>query len=67
MKKLSMLGLSVLFMGITSCRDTAKEQQELNATLDKIEAVEQEIDQTTEELDQKAEEVESALSELDNL
>ena len=67
MKKLSMLVLSVLFMGVISCRDTKKEQQELDATLDKIEAVEQDIDQTTEELDQKAEEVESALSELDNL
>ena len=67
MKKLSTLGLSILFMGIMSCGDSKKEEQELDATLDKIEAVEQEIDQTTEALDQKAEEVEAALSELDNL
>lgn len=67
MKKLSILGLSILFIGITSCRDTEKEQKELDAPLDKIEAVEQEVDQTTQELDQKAEEVESALSELDNI
>ena len=66
MKKLSMLVLSVVFVGVTSCRDNKKEQQELDATLDKIEAVEQDIDQTTEQLDQKAEEVESALNELDN-
>ena len=62
-----MLGLTILFIGISSCRDTKKEQQELDATLDKIKAVEQEVDQTNQELDQKAEEVEAALSELDSL
>ncbi|WP_299433331.1 hypothetical protein [uncultured Maribacter sp.] len=67
MKKLSLLTLSVLFMGIISCRDTKKEQQELDATLDKIEAVEQEIDETVKEVEQKSEEVESALSELDGI
>lgn len=67
MKKLSMFLLPVFCMTILSCGDKKKEEKELEATLDKIEAVEQEIDQTTEELDQKAEEVESALSELDNL
>jgi hypothetical protein len=67
MKKLSMLAMSVLFMGIISCRDTKKEQQELDATLDKIEAVEQEIEKTAVEVEQKAAEVESALSELDSL
>jgi len=67
MKKLSLLALSVLFMGVISCRDTKKEQQELDATLDKIEAVEQEIDDTVEEVEKKAEEVESALNALDSL
>ncbi len=67
MRKLSMLVLCVIFVGFISCRDTKKEQQELEVTLDKIEAVEQDVEQTTEELNQKAEEVESALNELDNL
>ena len=67
MKKLSMLAFSVCCMAIISCGDSKKEQEELEATLDKIEAVEQEIDQTTEALDQKAEEVASALSELDSI
>ena len=67
MKKLSMLAFSVVCMGIISCGDSKKEQEELETTLDKIEAVEQEIDQTTEALDQKAEEVESALIELDSI
>jgi hypothetical protein len=39
MKKLSMLVFSALFMGIISCEDTKKEQQELDATLYKIESV----------------------------
>lgn len=67
MKKLGLLMFSVLCLGIVSCKDTKKEQQELDATLDKIEAVEQEVDETLQEVEKKAEEVESALSELDNL
>ena len=67
MKKVSMLCFSALFMGVISCGNAEKKQQELDATLDKIEAIEQEIDQTNQELDQKAEEVESALNALDSL
>lgn len=67
MKKLSMLVLSAIFIGVISCRDTKKEQQELDATLDKIESIEQEIDNTVQEVEKKAEEVESALSELDSI
>ncbi|SNQ42213.1 hypothetical protein [Cellulophaga lytica] len=67
MKKLSLLCLSIFFIGIISCRDEKKEQQELDATIDKIEAVEQEIDETVEEIEKKSEEVEAALSELDSI
>ena len=67
MKKLSMMALAILFVGVVSCRDEKKEQQELDATLDKIESVELEMDNTLEEVEKKAEEVESALSELDSL
>ena len=67
MKKLGLLVFSVLCLANVSCRDTKKEQQELDATLDKIEAVEQEVDETVQEVEKKAEEVESALSELDSL
>jgi len=67
MKKLSKLIFPVLCIGIISCGDAKKEQEELETTLDKIEAVEKEINQTSEELDQKVEEVESALSELDSI
>ncbi len=67
MKKLSTLVLAVLFIGLCSCRDSAQEQKDLDANLDKIEAVEQEVDETTQDVEQKAEEVESALNDLDNL
>lgn len=53
MKKLCMWALSVLFIGVISCRDSKKEQQELDATLDKIETVEQEVDDTVQELEKK--------------
>lgn len=59
--------LPIFCMTVISCGDTKKEEEELEATLDKIEAVEQDIDETTEKLKQKADEVESALNELDNL
>ena len=67
MKKISLLVMSIIFIGIVSCRDTKKEQEELDKTLDTIESVEQEIDETVEEVEKKAEEVESALKELDSL
>lgn len=67
MKKLNILLVSFIFIGIVSCRDTKKEQQELDTTLDKIEAVEQDLKQTSEEVESKAKEVESALMELDSI
>jgi septal ring factor EnvC (AmiA/AmiB activator) len=67
MKKLSMLAFAVFSTVIISCRDSKKEQEELDATLNKIEAVEQEIDETVDEVEKKAEEVEAALNELDSI
>lgn len=67
MKKISLLVMSIILIGIVSCRDTKKEQEELHKTLDTIESVEQEIDETVEEVEKKAEEVESALKELDSI
>ncbi len=67
MKKISLLVISIILIGIVSCRDTKKEQEELDKTLDTIESVEQEIDETVEEVEKKAEEVESALKALDSL
>ena len=67
MKKISLLVMSIILIGIVSCRDTKKEQEELDKTLDTIESVELEIDETVEEVEKKAEEVESALKELDSI
>lgn len=67
MKKINVWLLSVLFVGIISCRDTKKEQEELDKDLNTIETVEKEIDETVEEVEKKAEEAESALKELDSL
>jgi hypothetical protein len=66
-KKLNILVLSFIFLGAVSCRDTEKEEQQLDATLDKIEAVEQDLEKTSEEVESKAKEVESALMELDSI
>lgn len=67
MKRLSIIAFALLFIGVISCRDGKKEQEELDNTLDKIEAVEQEVDETVDEMEEKAEEVESAIKELDSL
>lgn len=67
MKKISLLAMSILFVGIVSCRDTKKEQEELDSTLDAIEAVELEIDDTVEKVEKKTEEVESVLKQLDSI
>lgn len=67
MKKISLLVMFMFLVGIISCRDTQKEQEELDKTLDTIESVEQEIDETVEEVEKKAEEVESALKQLDSI
>jgi uncharacterized protein YoxC len=67
MKKISLLIASFFLIGVISCRDTKKEQEELDKTLDTIESVEEEIDETVEEVEKKAEEVESALKELDSI
>lgn len=59
--------MSLFLIGFISCRDTKKEQEELDKTLDTIESVEQEIDETVEEVEKKAEEVEMALKQLDSI
>ncbi|WP_300025990.1 hypothetical protein [uncultured Maribacter sp.] len=67
MKKLNISVVFFILLCAFSCRDTAKEQEELDATLDKIEAVEEDLKETSKEVESKAKEVESALSELDSI
>ncbi len=65
MKKLSMLVLAVVCIGIISCRDSKKEQEQAEVSIEKIETLEKELDETNEELNNKAKEAEDALNELD--
>lgn len=67
MKKMQLLTLALIISGLTSCRNDKKEQEELNRTLDQVEAVENDLDNTVEEVDRKAEEVKDALKELDSI
>ena len=67
MKKVNLLLLTMLLVGFASCRDSKKEQEDLDSTLDKIESVEEEVDNTIDEVEQKAKEAESAIMELDSL
>jgi len=67
MKKVNAFALSLFLLTAISCGDSKKEEEQLNKTLDKIEAVEKEVDNTIEEVEKKAKEVESVIDELDNL
>ena len=50
-----------------SCRDTKKEEAEVKATIEKVEAVETEIEDLVEDVNSKEIELEEALKELDSL
>ena len=65
MKKLSVIVLAVICIGIISCRDSKKEEKKSEGTLEKIETVEKELDETNQELKNKAKEAGDALNELD--
>ncbi|GGG45015.1 hypothetical protein GCM10011414_13200 [Croceivirga lutea] len=57
--------LGTIFM--VACKDTTKEEEELNQKLKEIETVEQTIDSTVNDVHQKAESVEDLIKELDSI
>jgi hypothetical protein len=67
MKTLSKLCILILLVGITSCRDTKKEEAETEAIVNEIEAIEAEAAQTVDEIDAEAEALEEAMKELDSI
>ena len=67
MKVLLKLVVIVLVIGLSSCRDTKKEEAEAAAQLEQIESIEEEAATLTEEIDAEAEELEAALKELDSI
>ncbi|MGW9684750.1 hypothetical protein [Flagellimonas sp. 2504JD1-5] len=52
---------------IVACKDTKKEQEELNQKLEQIEAVETAVDSTLNVVNEKAEQVEELIKELDSI
>ncbi|WP_298793120.1 hypothetical protein [uncultured Allomuricauda sp.] len=52
---------------VMGCKDTKKEQEELNQKLEEIEAVETAIDSTLNVVNEKAEQVEELIKELDSI
>lgn len=50
-----------------ACKDTKKEEAELNQQLEEIKTVEQTIDSTVNDVHQKAKEVEDLIKELDSI
>jgi cell division protein FtsB len=67
MKVVLKLFIVLFVLGLTSCRDTKKEEAELEAVNEKIENLEEETTKLTEEIEAEAEELEETLSELDSI
>lgn len=67
MKAIFKLSLLCLLFVVTSCRDTKKEEAEVEATVEQIEAIESETEQVSEALEKEAKDLEKELNELDNL
>ena len=67
MKIIFKLFLVFLFVSTISCRDTAKEEAELNATLEEVENINQELENISNEVETNAEELQESLEELDSL
>ncbi|WP_420603340.1 hypothetical protein [Flagellimonas sp.] len=63
-----LIGL-ILILGffVMACKDTKKEQEELNQKLEQIEAVETAVDSTLNAVNEKAEQVEELIKELDSI
>jgi hypothetical protein len=67
MKFVTKIFLALLFIAFISCRDTAKEEAELNAEIEEVEDIETEIETISEEVESNADELEESLKELDSL
>ncbi|AXT55793.1 hypothetical protein J8L88_21160 [Aquimarina sp. MMG015] len=67
MKNIFKLFTLLLFVGVISCTDKKKEEEETKAAVEKIEAVESELESVTEEVTKKADELEDSLKDLDSI
>ncbi|WP_025739482.1 hypothetical protein [Aquimarina pacifica] len=57
----------LFLIGITSCKDLKKEEEETKVIVEKIEAIETELDQISEDVDAKVKELEASLEDLDSI
>lgn len=67
MKSKTKLLVILLVLGLLSCRDTKKEEEETRQAVVQIEAIESEIDQAAEALDESAKALEEAMEALDSI
>lgn len=67
MKLLVKIFIIVLVVGFVSCRDTKKEEEEANAAIEQVEAVEAEVKEINADLEKGEDELKDALKELDSI
>jgi len=67
MRTFSTLLIACFLLASFSCRDTKKEQEELEQAIEQVQEVEKQVEEATEDLDAKAKEAEEALMELDSI
>lgn len=67
MKTKTKLLVILLALGLLSCRDTKKEEEETRQAVVQIEAIESEIDQAAEALAESAKKLEEAIEALDSI
>ncbi|WP_222982878.1 hypothetical protein [Flagellimonas meishanensis] len=65
-KKLFATSMIILVFAV-ACKNSEKDEQELNQKLEQIESVEQAVDSTLNQVEQKASEVEEMIKELDSI
>ena len=67
MKRAMKLFTLLFLIGIISCTDKKKEEEETKAAIEQIETVESELEKVSEEVNQKVEELEDSLKDLDSI
>ena len=59
--------LSILILGLISCRDTKQNEADTEAAVEQIETIEAEAEAVSEEIDKEAKALEDDLKELDKI
>ncbi|MFC5046702.1 hypothetical protein ACFSTE_10230 [Aquimarina hainanensis] len=67
MKLFIKLSLIVILIGLISCADKKKEEQETKAAIEKVEAIEKELNEVSNDILSKTEELENVLKDLDSI